>query len=332
VLSSLSVKLDRLDGIDGVYSFLETIPQPSGVTAIQIRQVEEVLAQKLASDNPPGVRILSPNEGGELLPGTMMSWSSSDLDGDPLTYDVFYSSDSGETWRLLAMGLTAKRYQLPARLPGGESVRLRVTARDGFWTTSDETDDTFTVAASPPRAIILNSTGTVVRFGSTVHLTGIATDLEQGPITKSERFSWTSDRDGDLGTGQEIATRTLSKGVHLITLKVTDDDHKVGSTTILLYVGVDAAQVAWTSWLNADNPCDGDLERLSFFARKGLSCPQPLAIDCRTTSGKNWTEAGHVYRCDVSRGGFCIDTSEPFGKPCEDYEVRFLCPAVTAAP
>jgi hypothetical protein len=230
--------LDGLDGLNGFYSFLEVVPMSPVVNGVQIRRNGQVLAQKLASANPPSVHILSPNGGGQLLPGTQVSWQAVDPDGDPLTYDVFYSADGGRTWRLLAMGLTAASYQLPARLPGSSRALLRVTAHDGFWSASDDTDSTFTVAGSPPRAIILRANGSVVRLGSTVHLTGIATDLEQGPITDPQRFTWSSDRDGALGNGLEIATRTLSKGVHQITLKVVDDDGNVGSATIVLYVGV----------------------------------------------------------------------------------------------
>ncbi|HSU82422.1 MAG TPA: hypothetical protein VLR69_08370, partial [Thermoanaerobaculia bacterium] len=320
--------LDGLDGLDGIYSFAEVVPTPLfGVDEIQLRRNGKVVARKLASAHRPTVQILTPNNGGELLPGTQVSWAALDLDGDPLTYDVSYSTDDGRTWRLLAMGLTARSYQLPARLPGSNSVRLRVAANDGFWTTTDDTDTTFRVALSPPRAIILHPDGSKTRFGDTVHLTGIATDLEQGPITDPTRFAWASDRDGALGTGQEISTRTLSVGAHRIILKVTDNDGLAGSTAILLYVGIDPSQTVWSSWLNADRPGGvGDFELLSNFVQQGLTCPHPLAIDCRTVAGASFVEAGQVYSCNPAQGGVCINSQQPPGKECEDYEVRFLCP------
>jgi hypothetical protein len=333
VIDIHSFQVEELDGLKGVFSFLEVIPMKAGVTGIQIRRDGSVLAEKLASSYAPSIQILSPTNGGTLLPGTELSWASEDPDGDPMTYDVFYSADSGKTWRLLTMGLTARSYKLPARLPGSTSARLRVTAHDGFWTTSADTANSFTVPDSPPRAIILHPNGSVVGLGSTVYLSGIGTDLEQGPITDPERFTWVSDRDGVLGNGQEISLRTLSKGVHRITLKVSDDTGNLGSAAILLYVGVDPTQSVWTKWLNVDLPSGaGDYELLSYFLQQGLACTQPLAIDCRTTTGKDWVEAGQVYTCSAPIGGYCVNARQPYGKTCEDYEVRFLCPAPSTLP
>ena len=321
-----SFPLDGLDNLNGIYSFVEVVATSPGVDEIRLQRNGRLVARKLASAHPPSVQIVLPNKGGELLPGAQVSWAALDLDGDPLTYDVSYSTDDGYTWRLLSMGLTARSYQLPARLPGSNSVRLRVAANDGFWTTTDDTDASFRVAPSPPRAIILHPDGSFARFGSTVHLTGIATDLEQGPITDPTRFTWTSDRDGALGTGPEITTRTLSVGVHRILLKVTDDTGLTGGASILLYVGIDPKQTAWTSWLNADLPSGvGDFETLSYFAQKGLTCPHPLAIDCRTVDGTDFVAAGQVYSCTPAQGGVCINSQQPPGQDCRDYEVRFLC-------
>lgn len=321
-----SFPLDGLDNLNGIYSFVEVVAILPGVDEIQLQRNGRLVARKLASAHPPSVQIVLPNKGGELLPGAQVSWAALDLDGDPLTYDVFYSTDDGSTWRLLSMGLTARSYQLPARLPGSNSVRLRVAANDGFWTTTDDTDASFRVAPSPPRAIILHPDGSFARFGSTVHLTGIATDLEQGPITDPTRFTWTSDRDGSLGTGPEITTRTLSVGVHRILLKVTDDTGLTGGASILLYVGIDPKQTVWTSWLNADLPSGvGDFETLSYFAQKGLTCPHPLAIDCRTVDGTDFVAAGQVYSCTPAQGGVCLNSQQPPDQDCKDYEVRFLC-------
>ena len=76
-----------------------------------------------------------------------------------------------------------------------------------------------------------------------------------------------------------------------------------------------------------DNPSGvGDYEMLPNFLGQG-ACPQPLAIECRTTGGRDWTTTGQAYTCDKATGGYCVNRQQPFGKPCQDYEVRFLCPA-----
>ena len=318
-----------LDGLPGIRAFFEAVPAAQGVTGIQISLDGKVLAQKLASSHKPDVRVVSPKGGGTLLPGTLVSWQASDPDGDPLTFSVFYSHDSGQTWRLLAMDLTGNSYRLPERLPGSSAAQLRVMAHDGFWTTSDVTDDTFTAPRSAPRAIILQASGAAFAAGRTVTLTGIGTDPEQGPITDPGSFTWSSDRDGALGSGPEISTRTLSVGVHWITLAVKDGDGKVGRAATLIYVGVDPNRSTWSRWLNIDRPSGvGDFEMLTNFVQQGV-CAKPLAIECRTTSGNNWVTTGQVYTCDPVRGGFCVNSQQPSGSYCQDYEVRFLCPGLS---
>lgn len=331
LLDSHGVQLKALESLEGIYTFFETIPAPGGLSGVEIAHEGKTVAAKQASANRPWVQILKPDHGGQLLPGTKVTWAALDADGDPLTYSVHYSADGGGTWRLLSLGLDVKSFTLPARLPGSNAALLRVTAHDGFWTTSDETDVTFTVADSAPRAIILNPNESKAGVGATVSLTGLGTDLEEGPVTHPARFTWASDRDGGLGTGPEIQTRSLSRGIHRIFLTVADGKGNTGKASILLYVGIDPNQDAWTRWFDIDNPSGvGDYEMLSNFVPQGV-CPQPLAMDCRTTGGKDWTEAGQKYTCDKNLGGYCVNREQPSGKSCQDYEVRFLCP-VTAAP
>ena len=321
------VRLTTLEGLEGIRTFFTVVPAQGGVDGVVIERDGKKIAEKRASANRPWVQILKPDQGGQLLPGTQVTWASLDADGDPLTYSVHYSPDGGQTWRLLTLDLDVRSFTLPARLPGSGAALLRVTAHDGFWTASDETDTTFTVADSAPRAIILNPDGSTVPVGATVSLTGIGTDLEQGPITTPASFAWTSDRDGALGAGPEIQTRKLSRGVHRIVLTVNDDNGHTGRASILLYVGVDPLQGTWTRWFDIDGPSGvGDYEMLPNFLGQG-ACPQPLAIECRTTGGRDWTTTGQAYTCDKATGGYCVNRQQPFGKPCQDYEVRFLCPA-----
>ena len=69
-----------------------------------------------------------------------------------------------------------------------------------------------------------------------VALTGMATDVTDGPLT-DKSLSWKSDRDGVLGTGNEVSTETLSAGWHKITLTAIDSAGKSGDRTIRLFVG-----------------------------------------------------------------------------------------------
>jgi hypothetical protein len=114
---------------------------------------------------------------------------------------------------------------------------MRVIANDGFLTGQDDSDGTFTVPDSPPLAVIIDPVdGANVLPGEMVALTGMATDVTDGPLT-DDRLSWNSDRDGALGTGNEVATDKLSRGWHKITLTATDSGGKTSAATISLFIG-----------------------------------------------------------------------------------------------
>lgn len=56
--------------------------------------------------------------------------------------------------------------------------------------------------------------------GSSVTFTATATDPEQGDLSSS--ISWSSDKDGSLGSGASLAITTLSVDSHVVTATVTD--------------------------------------------------------------------------------------------------------------
>jgi hypothetical protein len=53
---------------------------------------------------------------------------------------------------------------------------------------------------------------------------------------RPEALNWTSSLDGDLGTGEEIRTRSLSAGRHTITVTATDSDGLSASTSFQVEV------------------------------------------------------------------------------------------------
>lgn len=86
-------------------------------------------------------------------------------------------------------------------------------------------------------------------------------------------------------------------------------------------------EVEWGDWMSRDSPGGkGDYETLASFVKEVLTCEKPVAVECRTKSGRGWKEAGQVYRCDTKAGGVCLNAQQPTRR-CLDYEVRFLCPA-----
>ncbi len=76
---------------------------------------------------------------------------------------------------------------------------------------------------------------TVVRAYAESDVKDQAGDVEDGPLPPAQ-LAWSSDLDGDLGTGREVLTDTLSFGRHEITLTATDDDGEMAEATITLHV------------------------------------------------------------------------------------------------
>src|SRR5439155_108393 len=71
-------------------------------------------------------------------------------------------------------------------------------------------------------------------LGAAVTLSGTATDVEDGSLTAN--ITWTSSRDGSLGTGSTITKSTLTSGTHTITAAATDSGGKTGRASITITV------------------------------------------------------------------------------------------------
>ena len=85
-----------------------------------------------------------------------------------------------------------------------------------------------------------------------------------------------------------------------------------------------AKAVSWTDWLNRDGPGgSGDYETVKDFLSSGQIEPNPVGIECQTTSGADWEDAGQIYTCTIEVGGVCRNNQQAGGQRCLDYQVRF---------
>lgn len=231
----------RLTGVEesaGVFE--ERLPWQPGTTRIVLQQGITVLLIVPVSANTPVVTLLSPNGGEDWLPyGTQtVTWHGTDADGDPLRYILQYSPDGGITWIGIA-GLSGESHTVNlANLPGSAAARVRILASDGVNTAVDESDAPFAVEGKPPVVMIVEpEDGRTILPGAPVLLRGAATDLEDGPISADEHFSWRSNVQGWLGDGRLFQFNDLAPGRHTITLRVTDSDGWVAEGRVTLSVG-----------------------------------------------------------------------------------------------
>ncbi|HSH69483.1 MAG TPA: hypothetical protein VK997_06170, partial [Deferrisomatales bacterium] len=222
------------------WAFTQLLEAFEGVAAVEVRHAGGTLARAEASAAPPTVQLLAP-AGGSIEDGAVVRWASADPDGDALEFTLYYSPDGGAGWFPLATGLDTGEYDLGSLrdLPGSTRGRFRVVVYDGFHTAVDDSDADLTVPGSNPVPVILQPGDQAsVEEGTPVFLRGLATDPDQGSLGP-DALVWSSDRDGALGSGVDLATGALSPGRHIVTLAATDDQGGFGATSITLIVGQD---------------------------------------------------------------------------------------------
>lgn len=243
-VSFVPLETDGVSEVDGNSDLASmdvafTMPWVDGATSIVLLRGAQVLDTVAVSGHAPTVQVTSPSshESWNASSTHTLSWTSSDSDGDTLTYAVFYAHD-GQDWEVLAEGITGTTFDVDVdTLGGGDDAVFRVVATDGVNTGYGDSA-TVSIPAKPPLvAITAPSDGEVVQEGELVVLQGVATDLEDGQLG-DESLHWTSDQDGDLGTGAVLPTNTLSAGQHTITLTATDSDGMSSSQSLTLIVGV----------------------------------------------------------------------------------------------
>ena len=236
--ANLFVRRFELRDVDRSFEsslFTEILPFPAGTTRILLKHEDVVLETIPVSANAPVVTVTSPN-GGESWSGEQtITWTAADADGDALTLDVLYSTDAGENWSAIAIGLDQNSYVWDTdEAPGSDQMLIRVLATDGVNTGQDNSDSPFTVAEKSPAPAILSPPDNASFFlNEWIPFEGYAFDPEDGPLA-DDSLSWSSDVDGVVASGREVALDNLSPGEHTITLTAEDSDGNIGIASITI--------------------------------------------------------------------------------------------------
>ena len=183
----------------------------------------------------PAVRVLSPVDGQML--GEIMSCRF-DISGCPnpsfMSHRIFYSTNSGVTWRFTGSKLTGTHGEIATDfLPAGQPLSLKVQTSDGFSTIENRVDR-LRLSDQPPAARILwplnDTRGTTDTLWS---LRASAWDRQDGNLTGG---TWNSSLDGPLGRGTAVNAVRLSAGDHLLTYQVTDSLFAAASASVKVHV------------------------------------------------------------------------------------------------
>lgn len=222
--------------------FVLRLPYPEQTHSVVLISGGRELGRVTTSAHAPAVHLTSPN-GGEVIDATStytVTWTADDADGDPLHFLVSYSSDGGNRWTPLAMDVTGRSFIVDSRdLHGSTNALFMVTATDGMRATEDVSDAPFTVAPKGPEVTILVPKESVtIEPDTQLILEGYATDVEDVTLDEAA-LSWSSDVDGELGTGTQVAA-TMSPGEHVITLIALDSDGNTGTASVKVFVGYQA--------------------------------------------------------------------------------------------
>ena len=174
------------------------------------------------TNTAPAVVIGSPADGSSVTAGNSVTFagSANDTQDGVLTAGlVWVSSLQGQ----IGAGATFSRSDL---IVGTHVVTASVTD-SGNLTGSATVTIVVNPNTAPTVTITAPANGAVVKLGTAITFSGTATDLQDGNIASA--LTWTSDRQGAIGTGASFARSDLIAGTHVITARATDSGQLTGS-------------------------------------------------------------------------------------------------------
>jgi hypothetical protein len=182
----------------------------------------------LTVNGVPIVAITAPPDGASVAlgdPVTLTGTATDPEDGD-LSASLSWMSDRDGA---LGTGPSVTRADLSLGL---HVITASVTDSGGI-AGSDQIE--LTVANEAPIVVITAPpNNSKAAQGDPITLTGTATDAEDGDL--SSNLTWTSNKDGLLGTGASVTVSDLSRGRHKITASVTDSAGSAESDDISLRI------------------------------------------------------------------------------------------------
>jgi hypothetical protein len=221
--------------VENMAAFSISLPYSENIQSVVLSKQSQDLFIRRRTAHSPVVSFVTPI-GGESWQGTqIIRLIGTDADNDSITYFVQYSNDS-LNWKALATDEKMDSISWNTdQYPGGNNCRLRITASDGF-NTSVVISNQFSIAKKAPYIRITSPADSLIEVTShTIMLSGQGIDQEDG-VLRDSALAWSSNLDGIIGYGRNVATSQLSVGVHTIMLSGQDTDGNISFNTIVITI------------------------------------------------------------------------------------------------
>jgi len=194
--------------------FIFSVVIPANADKMVFKQYSSIMYEHYFSANAPQISNLNVVPNGD---NYSVSWTASDIDGDTLSYNVYYSVNNG-AFRIFLKGYDMASIDVPSSaFPQGE-IRLKIESFDGF-NTAEIISAPFIVGNNAPFVFILSpNTNSAFMNGTNIDFAGWVYDTETENITS---YNWESSIDGNLGNTTYLSTN-LSEGMHKITFSSDD--------------------------------------------------------------------------------------------------------------
>src|SRR5204862_128357 len=202
----------------GVHTLTASVSDSGGRTASASRSI--------TVSGRPAVTITTPLSGARFNQADTISFTAAAT--DPEDGDV----SSTTAWTSDRDGALGTGGTITHTLSvGTHTITARATDRDG-----NSGQAQVTIAVNAPPTVTISAPADHADFGHAVSITfrATASDPEDGTLTPP--VTWTSSRDGALGTGGTITTSALSSGTHTITASVTDSVGRTSTAQMTLRV------------------------------------------------------------------------------------------------
>ena len=214
-----------------------TLPFDPAAASVVVSADGVALTVRTRSLNAPDVAITSPGPGVRVghSATTLVRWTSSDLDGDPLTSAVDYSADGGRHWKVVADNVHGQSASVPSwLLSTSTDARIRVRVSDGFNATTAVSGALRAAGAPPAVHIIGGAPGGRMRADAKLLLRGSAYD-DAGRHLTGASLRWYAGR-RLLGRGELLTANGLPAGTTFIRLVATDAHGRSAQTFLPLKV------------------------------------------------------------------------------------------------